>query len=87
MCYNRGFIYETPQSVFRFYVGKGNNSRLVRRIMGKRPWWVEEYKIENAHFVWTQLKVYDAYKTQRSVIVPQTIEEKENLLLTNTEYS
>lgn len=55
--------------------------------MAKRPWWVEEYKIENAHFVWTQLKVYDAYKTQISVILPQINEEKDSLLLTNTEYS
>jgi hypothetical protein len=34
--------------------------------MAKRGWWVEDSKQENAHFVWTQLKVYDVYKNQRS---------------------
>ena len=43
--------------------------------------------MENAHFVWTQLKVYDAYKTQRSVVPPCALEEKESVLLTNTENS
>ena len=33
--------------------------------MNKRSWWVEESKQENAHFVWTQLKVYEIYKSQK----------------------
>lgn len=56
--YNRGFMYECAQETYKYYVGKGNNSRLIRRIMSKRSWWVEESKPENAHFIWTQLKVY-----------------------------
>jgi hypothetical protein len=54
--------------------------------MGRRPWWVEESKIENAHFVWTQLKVYEAYKWQRAAI-QSCPTEKDNFLLTNTENS
>lgn len=58
ICYNQGFAYESNQEIYKYYVGKGNNSRLIRSIMNKRTWWVEETKQENAHFVWTQLKVY-----------------------------
>ena len=32
--------------------------------MSKRQWWVEDSKQENAHFIWTQLKVYDVIKNQ-----------------------
>lgn len=65
--FNRGFVYEPIQETCRYYVGKGNNSRLIRKIMGKRPWWLEESKQQNANFIWTQLKVYDVYKNQRSL--------------------
>ena len=33
--------------------------------MSKRTWWVEDSKQENAHLVWTQLKIYEVYKNQR----------------------
>jgi hypothetical protein len=66
--FNRGFVYELPGEVFRYFVGKGNNSRLVRNIMGRRPWWVEEARPENAHFIWTQLKLYDVYKSQKRLM-------------------
>ena len=65
--FNRGFFLTAPTEAYRFYVGKGNNSRLIRRIMSKRQWWVEDSKQENAHFIWTQLKVYDVIKNQRTL--------------------
>ena len=46
-----------PQGVmYKYYVGKGNNSRLINRCFAARPWWVEVDKIENANFTWTQWK-------------------------------
>ena len=65
--FNRGFFIEPSPDACRYYVGKGNNSRLIRTIMARKNWWVEESKQENAHFIWTQLKVYDVYKNQRSL--------------------
>ena len=68
--FNRGVMFESTQEIHRYYVGKGNNSRLIRRIMAKRPWWSETTQQENANFVWTQLKIYDVYKYQRSLKKP-----------------
>lgn len=53
--------------------------------MGKRSWWVEESKPENAHFIWTQLKVYEIYKTQKVGLKTNRLTEKDSLLLTNAE--
>ena len=41
---------------YRFYVGKGNNSALVRSILANRWWWnrVDEEEKLSANFVWTQ---------------------------------
>ncbi len=64
--FNRNLIFESAVETHRYYVGKGNNSRLIRKIMSKRSWWIEEAKQENAHFIWTQLKIYEVYKNQRS---------------------
>ena len=41
---------------YKYFVGKGNNSRLIRRLMAARGWWVEAQSIEEAHFAWTQWK-------------------------------
>ncbi len=68
--FNRGLVIESTQEIHRFYVGKGNNSRLVRRIMGRKSWWTETLQQENANFIWTQLKIYDVYKNQRSLKRP-----------------
>jgi len=41
---------------FKVYIGKGNNSNLIRSILKKR-FWIEITKdIQEANFVWTQLK-------------------------------
>ena len=41
---------------YKYFVGKGNNSRLIRRLMATRTWWVDAQNIEDAHFAWTQWK-------------------------------
>ena len=43
-------------SQYKYFVGKGNNSALVRRLMTARSWWGPTEVIEEAHFVWTQWK-------------------------------
>ena len=42
---------------YKFYVGKGNNSMLVRAMLKQRWWWtaIDRTEIENANLVWTQL--------------------------------
>lgn len=41
---------------YKFYVGPGNNSDLVAKIIRKRPWWHRVDSARDAHFVWTSTK-------------------------------
>ena len=46
-------------SSYKIYIGKGNNSPLIRLIMQQRWWWtIVDTFDENVNFVWTQLKYY-----------------------------
>jgi tubulin---tyrosine ligase len=41
---------------FKFYVGQGNNSGLVVRLLRSRPWWVQTDNKKEANLIWTSLK-------------------------------
>lgn len=45
------------EAKYKYYVGKGNNRQLVKALMKRRFWWIETDDINEASFVWTQLKV------------------------------
>ena len=49
-------VQQLPSVQYKYFVGKGNNSRLIRRLMASRSWWVDVQNIEEAHFAWTQWK-------------------------------
>ena len=49
---------------YSYYVGSGNNSMLIRVLMKRRPWWYQVKQIENANFVWTQLKIASIHRSQ-----------------------
>ena len=51
-------------SKYAFYVGPGNNCKLIRAIMRRRPWWFECGDAEEADFVWTQIKIKSIYEIQ-----------------------
>ncbi|CAG9318479.1 unnamed protein product [Blepharisma stoltei] len=42
--------------VYKYFIGKGNNSALVDRLMKQRWWWIRVDSPTNANFIWTQLK-------------------------------
>jgi hypothetical protein len=46
-----------------YHIGHGNNSELIRSLMKRRSWWTEG-SIEQANFVWTQLKKQDIFSRQ-----------------------
>ena len=48
----------------KVYVGRGNNSNLLKALVRKRWWWTLEKDEANADFVWTQLKVSFVYEHQ-----------------------
>jgi len=66
------------QSQLKYFVGKGNNSKLIKTIMAKRWWWNLETKEENSNFVWTQLKIYSIYEKQPTNLVK--FEDSKSLL-------
>lgn len=43
---------------YSVYIGKGNNSGLIKSLFRQRWWWVEieQNEILRANMVWTQLK-------------------------------
>ena len=47
-----------PLTQYKYYLGKGNNSSLIKQCLNLRPWWVqvEEDQLFNANFIWTQFK-------------------------------
>jgi hypothetical protein len=49
-----------PASIcYKYFIGKGNNSIMVRSLFKNRFWWVQHDKmeIERINFLWTQIKV------------------------------
>ena len=40
-----------------FFIGRGNNSNLIRSILRKRSWWTETNNVNKANLVWAQLKI------------------------------
>ena len=44
------------QKNYKFFVGPGNNSELVNKIIRTRPWWIRTESYKDAHFVWTSTK-------------------------------
>lgn len=67
---------------YKVFIGKGNNAKLIKKILLSRPWWqVVEHK-EEANFVWTQWKdknLLEKFKTQ--VMRPMIKEDHENFQL------
>jgi hypothetical protein len=49
---------------YSFYVGPGNNCKLIRAIMRRRPWWFECGDAKEANFIWTQIKIKSIFEMQ-----------------------
>lgn len=49
-------VPQTNTCQYKYYVGKGNNSRLIKRALKNRSWWCEVNNPNEADFVWTQWK-------------------------------
>jgi tubulin polyglutamylase TTLL1/tubulin monoglycylase TTLL3/8 len=49
-------VVQPVKACFRYFVGKGNNSRLVSRCLASRSWWAQVEDIDDCHFAWTQWK-------------------------------
>lgn len=59
LCYSNGISVIPPTEPFftyKYFLGKGNNSRLIKECFGARWWWTRTHDESEAHLVWTQLK-------------------------------
>jgi hypothetical protein len=69
---------EEYESKVKYYVGPGNNSNLIKGIMKRRPWFQLTDKIQDAQFVWTQIKnptIFQAQKKGDLVVIMPVIEK------------
>jgi hypothetical protein len=73
-----------PEEKFKFYVGKGNNSLLIKSLMKRRFWWTLEEDPKKANFVWTQLKITSLYDYQHKSEVKHLYYKNEDMLAENS---
>jgi hypothetical protein len=53
---SNGVSVDSPNIYFRYFVEKGNNGGLIKRVLSKRWWWMKAIDKDQAHFVWTEWK-------------------------------
>lgn len=53
---SNGISVSAQISTYKYYLGKGNNSKLIKKIMSTRWWWtcVQEDQLPNVNMVWSQ---------------------------------
>jgi len=68
---------------YKFYVGKGNNSVMVRTLLKARFWWQlhDKEDIEKVNFMWTQLRKANVMGSFRCKLAKKG-EEKQSPALT-----
>ena len=69
--YSNELNIETPieyEHRMRVHIGKGNNSGLIRGLINRRIWFAVVDRIEDANFIWTQLKVLSYFDLQKPKI-------------------
>jgi tubulin polyglutamylase TTLL1/tubulin monoglycylase TTLL3/8 len=73
-----------PVHQYKCYVGKGNNSILIRTLFKTRFWWLlhDKEEIEKVNFMWTQLRKNAIMDT-----FPCKFEEKKSGLKTHSNNS
>ncbi len=54
-------VLKNNDSKYKYFVGKGNNRQLVKALMKRRFWWVKTDDVNEAQFVWTQLKINEMF--------------------------
>jgi hypothetical protein len=63
------FNEKTDMKPYVIYVGKGNNSTLIKNVVKNRPWWVvtEDSTDPNINMVWTQLRQNEVLNEFKSI--------------------
>ena len=66
--YSNALYIKPPEQevTYKAYIGTGNNSNLLKRLIYNRPWWVLTTDPHHANLVWTQLRSKQTLKQQAS---------------------
>lgn len=59
IAFNHNILLECPENYdkkLKVFIGRGNNSMLVKSLFKRRKWWSFTQKIDDANFIWTQIK-------------------------------
>ena len=65
--YTNSLYVEVPMEYehrLKVFVGKGNNSCMVSGLISRRHWYAFTDRVEEANFIWSQLKILQFYKKQ-----------------------
>ncbi|OMJ89940.1 hypothetical protein SteCoe_7833 [Stentor coeruleus] len=90
---SNGLAIEIPIDTFfyyKYYLGKGNNSNLIKQCLSTRWWWirVNEEEISNANLVWTQWKDKKTLESLPKLSVNHEIDSKLSVTITtNARYN
>ena len=61
-------VLSNTYAYYKYFIGKGNNSKLIRKQLSQRSWWVEVNDLDQANFIWTQWKdkrIFSKFETGR----------------------
>lgn len=75
-------IHQDNSTPFKFYIGKGNNDDLPRKLLKRRKW-IETHRMKEANLVWTQRreeKFYELMQSAGSMEEGKKIEKKQVLV-------
>lgn len=56
---SNGVQVQGTVEVYKYFVKKGNNSKLIAQVMQTRPWWVRVKVKSEAHFLWSPKRELD----------------------------
>eukprot|EP00919_Chromeraceae_sp_WS-2016_P046937 GHVR01111324.1.p1 GENE.GHVR01111324.1~~GHVR01111324.1.p1 ORF type:complete len:108 (+),score=7.88 GHVR01111324.1:1955-2278(+) len=64
--YSNRFYIVPPEeeTAYKVYIGKGNNSNLIKGIIRRRSWWIVVDQPSQANFLFTQLKSNEYFLSQ-----------------------
>jgi tubulin--tyrosine ligase len=67
--------YMKVEMKYHAYVGRGNNSLLIKSLLKRRFWWTIDDDHKNSNFIWTQLKINSCFEREKPCTTVYAIEQ------------
>jgi len=72
---SNGVESSVSEEKFKVFVGRGNNSVLIKKCFSSRSWWTQTQHIEEADFIWTQWKEKELLRSFPCVFQTNSLRE------------